>query len=394
MDWSSLLIGQTHLQQQLQNLLQHNRLSHALLFVGKEGSGALPLAIWFAATIVSKQKPGALVEDLFGGKSALPTINEEEALAAKHRAEQLIHPDLHLSFPVIPNKAGSKPISADYINEFRDFVKEQPYSNAYDWLQIINAENKQGNITAEECNDIIKKLSLKTYEAEYKVLVMWMPEYLGKEGNKLLKLIEEPPANTVFILVAENEDAILPTIVSRCQHINVPLPQKKDIYNALINTYQANETLANQVANLCEGNVREALQLLQHSQENWMPLVNEWLRVIIRRLYTDELKFIEDIAKLGREKQKQFLRYFNHLIEQSIKAAILPKEQMAITDEEYEFTQRLLKVGGVAQLQSLINEIDNAIYYIERNANAKLLFQALGIKLFHILVHKQEVSVG
>jgi DNA polymerase-3 subunit delta' len=260
-------------------------------------------------------------------------------------------------------------------------------------LQSINAENKQGNITAEECNDIIKKLSLKTYEAEYKVLVMWMPEYLGKEGNKLLKLIEEPPPNTVFILVAENEEAILPTIVSRCQHINVPLPNKQALYNALINNYNANEIIANQMASLCEGNVREALQLLQHSNENWMPMVNDWLRILIRKMYADELKFIEDMGKLGREKQKQFLRYLNHLIEQSIKAAILPKEQIAITDEEYEFTQRLLKVGGVAQLQLLIKEIDDAIYYIERNANAKLLFQALGIKFYHILVNKQVVEI-
>lgn len=394
MNWSDVIIGQAHLQQQLQHLLQHNRLSHALLFVGKEGSGALPLALWFAATIVSKQKPGPLVEDLFGGKSSLPSVNEEEALAAKHRAEQLIHPDLHLSFPVITKTPGNKPISADYIKEFREFVLEQPYSNAYDWLQVINAENKQGNITAEECNDIVKKLSLKTFEAEYKVLVMWMPEYLGKEGNKLLKLIEEPPPNTVFLLVAENENNVLGTIVSRCQHINVPLPQKKDIYNALINTYNANETIANQVANLCEGNVREAFQLLQHSQENWLPMLSEWLRVLIRRLYTDELKFIEDVSKLGREKQKQFLRFVNHIIEQSIKAAILPKEHMAITDEEYDFTQRLLKVGGVAQLQALIKEIDNAIFYIERNANGKLLFQALGIKFFHILVNKQEIRVN
>ncbi len=351
MDWSKVIIGQAYLQQQLQHLLQHNRLSHALLFVGKEGSGALPLAIWFASTIVSKPKPGAVVDDLFGGKSALQNTNDEEVLAAKHRAEQLIHPDLHFSFPVIPSKPGQKPISADYIKDFREFVQQQPYSNVYDWLQHIEAENKQGNITAEECNDIIKKLSLKTYEAEYKVLVMWMPEYLGKEGNKLLKLIEEPPPNTVFILVAENEDNILPTIVSRCQQINVPLPQKADIYNALINSFNANPTIANQVANLCEGNVREALQLLQHSSENWMPLVNEWLRVLIRRMYADELKFIEDVSKLGREKQKQFLRYVNHLIEQSIKAAILPKEQIAITDDEYDFTQRLLKVGGVALRQ-------------------------------------------
>ena len=139
------------------------------------------------------------------------------------KANNYIHPDIHFSYPVIPKKSGDKPVSTDYITEWREFITAIPYGNVYDWLQFIGAENKQGNITAEECNDIIHKLNLKSFESPYKILVMWMPEYLGKEGNKLLKLIEEPPADTLFIFVAENEDLILPTILK-------PLPVGKTKY--------------------------------------------------------------------------------------------------------------------------------------------------------------------
>ena len=150
------------------------------------------------------------------------------------KAQQLIHPDIHFSYPVIPKKTGDKPLSVDFISEWREFIAQYPYGNIYDWLQFIGAENKQGNITAYECNDIIRKLSLKSFESGYKILIMWMPEYLGNEGNKLLKLIEEPPPNTLFILVAENESMILPTIISRTQLIKIPSLEKKDIETALM----------------------------------------------------------------------------------------------------------------------------------------------------------------
>ena len=157
MNWNNV-IGQETVKAHLQDMVQHNRLSHALIFLGKEGSGALPLAIEFAKYVVCQPKAAPVVEDLFGGMSALPSHSEDGMNAAKQRAEQLIHPDLHFSFPVIPRKAGEKPTSADYIADFREFVKIAPYANAYDWLQSINAENKQGNITADECNDIIRKI--------------------------------------------------------------------------------------------------------------------------------------------------------------------------------------------------------------------------------------------
>src|ERR1700741_440755 len=169
------------------------------------------------------------------------------------KSAQLIHPDIHFSYPVVTKKSGSPPISADYISEWREFIKNYPYGNVYDWLQFIGAENKQGNITAQECNDIIRKLNLKSFESEYKILIMWMPEYLGNEGNKLLKLIEEPPPNTLFILVAENESLILPTIVSRCQLVKIPELENKEVEEALVNRSNVNPETARQLASLSEG---------------------------------------------------------------------------------------------------------------------------------------------
>ena len=393
MDWDRV-IGHENIKKQLKEMVQHNRLSHALLFLGKEGSGALPLAIEFAKYIVCQPKSAPLVEDLFGGMSALPvSIGEEEITAAMQRAEQLIHPDLHFTFPVIPKKSGDKPISADYIKEWREFVQVYPYGNVYDWLLSINAENKQGNITAEECHDILKKLSLKTFESEYKVLVLWMPEYLGKEGNKLLKLIEEPPANTLFILVAENEEKILPTILSRCQLVKIPALQTSEIEQALIKRANCNEETARQIASICEGNYREAIQLLQHSEEDWQSLAKDWLKFIIRRMLPEQVKWVDEMSKLGREKQKQFLRYFNHLLEQSIRIKVLGIDQVHLPENEKDFAVRLNKIASVSQQEAIVEELDKASYYIERNANGKMLFQALSIKLHHIILNKVTVEV-
>jgi DNA polymerase-3 subunit delta' len=392
------VIGQQEIKQHLTEMVQQNRLSHALLFLGKEGSGALPLALAFAQFVVCQPTTAPVVEDLFGGMSALSSgpsfihpddIAEQEAF---QRAEQLIHPDLHFSYPVIPKKSGDKPVSSDYISEWREFVKQFPYGNAYDWLQFIGAENKQGNITADECNDIMRKLSLKSYEAEYKVLVLWMPEYLGKEGNKLLKLIEEPPANTLFVLVAESEEQILPTILSRCQLVKIPLLENKEVEEALIERAKASPETARQIAAIAEGNYREALHLLQHSDEDWQSLLGDWLRFIIRKMLPDQVKWTDEISKLGREKQKQFLRYFNHMLEQAIRIKVLGIDAIPLPDNEKDFAQRLNKIASVSQMQAMIEELDKAAYYIERNANGKMLFQALTIKLFHIIANKVVVQ--
>lgn len=376
-------------------MLEQNRLSHALLFLGKEGNGALGLALSFAQYIVCERvnpsaKPGP---SLFGGDSAsgpaasYPPDSCGEC-ASCQKIQQLIHPDLHFSYPVVTKKAGTPPISTDYITEWREFVGLHPYGNVYDWLQFIGAENKQGNITAAECNDIIRKLNLKSYEGDYKILILWMPEYLDKEGNKLLKLIEEPPANTLFILVAENESLILPTILSRCQLVKIPALTTSEVADALEQSAKLAPEQARQIASVSEGNYREALQTIQHAEEDWQALLRDWLNAILKTGPVAQVKWVEEASKMGREKQKQFLRYFNHLLEMAVRMRVLGNNVDGQQSVEQDFAARLNKIAGIAQQKAIIEELDRAAYYIERNANGKMLFQALTIKLYHIIADK------
>lgn len=388
----SEVIGQEKLKKQLVDMVQQQRLPHALLLVGPEGSGALPLAVAFAQYIVSIPSQAAATADLFGAPAepiAQPFYTPEQIadLPAYHRASQLMHPDLHFSFPTIIEKPGQKNISANFIEQWREFINGYPYGNAFDWLQFIKAENKQGNISADECNEIIKKLSFKSFESAYKVLVLWMPEYLGKEGNKLLKLIEEPPDNTIFILVAASEENILPTILSRCQFVKVPRLTTQEIESALIGRAKLAPEKAKQVAILSEGNYREALHLIQHSDQDYISMIKDWLNAILKIGPVAQLKWVEEMSKLGREQQKQFLKYFNHLLEHSIRLKTMGSD-LPLDSDLKDFALRINKIAGVSQMESIVNELDKSIYHIERNANPKMLFMALSIKLYHIIQNK------
>jgi len=373
------VIGQLTVRDSLVEMVKSNRLSHALLFLGSEGSGALPMALAFSQYVVcGKIDKG---DDACG---VCPSCL---------KASQLVHPDIHYSYPVIPKKAGDKPVSSDYSTEWREFVGQYPYGNAYDWLQFIGAENKQGNITANECNEIIHKLSLKSFESGYKILILWMPEYLGNEGNKLLKLIEEPPPDTLFLLVAENESLILPTILSRTQLVKIPLPDTEDIATALEARAKLGAEQARQIAVLCEGNYHEALQLIRHADDDWQAVLREWLNAILKTGPVAQVKWIEEISKSGRERQKQFLRYFNHLLEVAVRLRCIGEGQLPIPDGEKDIALRLNKIADIGQQKAIINELDNAAYYIERNAHAKMLFHALTIKLYHILAERKVTIV-
>lgn len=392
------VVGQAEVKQQLAHMVADNRLSHALLFLGREGSGGLSLARALAQYLVcekvsGKQKPEATAS-LFGEpEPATGGIMEDSCGICPScvKAAQEIHPDIHFSYPVVPRKSGDKPMSTDYISEWRDFLNEQPYGNVYDWLQFIGAENKQGNITAAECNEIIRKLNLKSFESGYKVLVMWMPEFLGKEGNKLLKLIEEPPADTLFILVAENEELILPTILSRTQLVKIPPLHPDDIASAP--ALQVEPVKARLVAGICDGNLREALQLIQHTDENWLSLVKDCMNAALKTGPVSMVKWVEQVSAYGREKQKQFLKYFLNLVEQGIIGQVTGGAGLQLTPEEKDFTLRLGKMAGVGGLEALADQFNNAIYFIERNANGKMLFHALIIRIYHIIANKNVILV-
>ncbi len=402
------VVGQKEVKQQLVEMVLHNRLSHALIFLGREGSGALPLALAFANYIASlsqqkTQQPGT---DLFGNTSepeiVLPASPEEADGFIENkgisRNNAMAHPDIHYSYPVVSKKPNTPPLSTDYISEWREFIGQYPYGNIFDWLQFIGAENKQGNITANECNDIIRKLSLKSFESGYKILVMWMPEYLGKEGNKLLKLIEEPPPDTVFILVAESESSIISTILSRCQLVKIPAIETTEVERALIERAGSDKEKAKMLANASEGNYREALHLLQHADEDFHNLLKEWLNATLKNQPAAQVKAIEEIARLGREKEKQFLKHFIHLIETAVRLEIANQEMIdwlrsTMSEAEWDFSLKLNKAMSLEQKEALAGELDKASYYIERNANARILFHALTIKIYHIIKNNIVVSV-
>lgn len=397
--------GQSHSSAQLADMIHQNRLSHALLFLGKEGSGALPLAIAFAQFILCKKSQGKAspsdMGSLFGEPepiAASPLMDSCGSCPSCNKVSQLIHPDLHFTFPVIPRKTGEKPVSKDYITEWREFIASTPFGNAYDWLQRIGAENKQGNITAAECSEIIRNMNLKSYEGDYKILILWMPEYLDKEGNKLLKLIEEPPADTLFILVAENESQILPTILSRCQLVKIPAMETDAITDAIITRSGLSRDQAAQLAAIADGNLREALMLLEHADDDWLTYIREWLNAILKNGPVAQVKWVEEVSKLGREKQKQLLRYFNHLIEQAIRAGVWDASgqsaHLNLPQQELEFARKLNQFVEPAQQQAMIEELDKATYYIERNANPKILFQALTLKLYHIIANKSLLLIS
>jgi len=401
----SQVIGQQDLKAQLTHMIQQNRLSHALLFLGKEGSGGLPMAFAFAQYITCEKNPLQVSR-----KKVTPAISmfgedaEPEAetaftdacgiCSACTKAAKMIHPDIHYCYPVIPRKPGDKPISTDYITEWRNFVSNNPYGNSFDWLQSINAENKQGNITSEECGDIIHKISLKSFESAYKILIIWMPEFLGKNGNKLLKLIEEPPPDSLFILVAENDALVLPTILSRTQLIKIPVLYQQDIQIALQQRENIDLQKAIQIAAIAEGNYHEALQQLQHADDNWEALLRGWLNSILKTGPAAQVKWVEEAAKLGREKQKQFLKYFTHLLQQAIRLSVSPQGLNENTPTAYiDFANRINKICNVSQQEAIAEELDKAAYYIERNANAKILFHSLTIRLYHIISNKSLILI-
>ncbi len=363
------VIGQQDIKDYLLNSAQSNQVSHAQMFLGSEGSGNLALAIAFAQYLQCRNKG---VEDACGiCRSCI-------------KANKLMHPDIHFSYPTV----GSKAKSTDFLTEWRTAVAEQPYMNVYQWLQHIKAENKQGNITREECEAIIRKLSLRAYESTYKVLIMWMPEYLGKEGNRLLKLIEEPPDNTVFLFVAENSNLILNTILSRTQQLRIYRLSDAEIAEALVAQHNLTENKARQVAILAEGNYNKALELLSNSENDNQQLLISWIGACLSNQSVILLQWVEEIAKLGRENQKNFIKYALYFLRQSFLLQVGQMKTTALSNQELQLAKQLMEKMTLEHFESVIQLLDEASYHVERNANPKILFLHLSIQ---VMEHYKDV---
>jgi DNA polymerase-3 subunit delta' len=365
------VIGQQAAKSGLIRMEQSGQLPHALLFLGREGTGGLPLALAFSQYLLCSDKKS------YDACGKCPNCQ---------KVQRLEHADVHLTFPTIPPKSGTKAKSSYFTQEFRTFVAKTPYNTTYDWLQFINAENKQGNITADECREIIEKLFLKSYEGGKKIQIIWRPEFLGKEGNILLKLIEEPPADTMLLLIAEDIEAILPTILSRTQLVRLPPIPATDIAQALSDRGLADERKAAQVGQLSGGSYTEALRLLQHLENDLLPDVRKWFNHLFTNNGPGFTKFAEDLSKTGREGQKNFLQYVVELLEQSIRTQYMPGITLSLPAEEADFARRL--AGRNLPLQTIsdmIKALGDTIYRIERNAHSKTQLLALSVRLQYMI---------
>jgi len=359
--------GQFAAKKGLIHMAESGKMPHAILLLGKEGTGGLPLALAFAQYILCENKGQ---EDACG------------LCANCQKVARLEHADLHLSFPTIKIRSDKPAMSFNYIREFRHFVHETPYGTTFDFLQSIQAENKQGNLSAEECREIIDKLNLKSYEGGTKIQLIWRPEYLGKEGNILLKLIEEPPANTILLFVAENAEDILATIRSRTQMVRlVPIPAS-EIASALVENRLANERRAQQIGQIADGSYTEALRLLEHVENDLLPVVRSLFNSVFTNNATGLVQFTDEWAKEGREGIKNLFAYTLTLLEAALRTTFVPDTVRHFVEEEAEFIKKLASRKMKVEIyDEMIKALTDAQYQIERNAHSKSVIMAMCLKL-------------
>src|SRR5476651_1404891 len=321
------IVGQAAVKQRLIASVNENRVSHAQLFLGPEGSGNLPLAVAYAQYLSCEDKQ---IDDSCGVCSSC------------RKYMKLAHPDLHFSYP---SYGGPKETAIDFIEQWREALFANPYLSLDVWRNYVEAGNKQANINIAECHRIISKLSLKPFESTYKVLILWLPEYLDKQGNALLKVIEEPQPNTLFLLVAQNQDQILSTILSRTQLIKIPALGYDDIREYLVDERGQTKHAAEEIAYLSNGNMTEALGMINMDSSSYHELFIKWLRMCFGNKGADVIAFTDTLAKLGRENQKNFLRYGVSFVRECCLLLAGAGELVKLPADELDIAQKMTSVN-------------------------------------------------
>jgi len=369
------VLGQEHLKKHLITTADSGRVPHAQLFVGKEGSGALPLAIAYARYV------------LCGADNS----------ACNLKMNSLSHPDLHFIYPTITtDDVKSKPKSTDFLPSWKEFLKENPYGNLFDWYKKLGYLNKQGEIRVEDAQEVLKTLSLKSYEGGYKILIIWQADKMNiASSNKLLKIIEEPPQKTLIILITESEKNILDTIKSRCQTIHLGALSDEVIAGALKNNYSVEENVAKKIAHQSQGSFTKAIEILTDDSnfpfDQWFV---DWVRTAFRAKGNPSaiqglILWSETVASTGKEAQKKFLYYCTDVFRQALLLNYQTKELIYFEPnvENFKLEKFAPFVNG-NNIQEIYKELSDAIYHIERNGNAKLILTDLSIKLTR-LIHKK-----
>lgn len=366
------IIGQEKTKQKLRSFVTEERLPHALLLTGAEGVGSMPLAIAFAQYVNCTHRSA----DEACGKC--PSCI---------KFFKLEHPDLHFVFPIIKANSSKVSVCDDYIFLFRKFLLQNPYGTPDEWMNALSSD-KQGMIYEAESGEIIRKLNLKSYESEYKVMIIWQPERMHLAcANKLLKILEEPPEKTLFLIVSEQPDLLLPTIQSRVQRINVPLIERRDLENALRQRFNLADPHIRQMVRVANGNFKKAIDLIETS-ENQKFNFDQFV-LFMRNAYKAEMKSLkswsEMMAKIGREKQKGFFKYMQYMLRENFVLNLKMEELNYLNDEEMAFSSKFSAFVNERNIEKMMNETSLAEQHIESNVNAKMIFFDLAIQFSRLL---------
>ena len=372
------VIGQNKVIGQLTDAVKMGRISHSQLFLGSDGSGTLALALAFAQYLSCTQREGD---------------DSCNTCASCLKYNKLIHPDLHFVFPVNKTKTMEKdnPVSDDFIAAWRESVIKNPYLSLNQWYDIIGIENKQGFISVYESKAILYKLSLKSFESDYKIMIIWHPEKMHPSAaNKLLKIIEEPPDKTIFMAATDSTDQILPTVLSRFQIVKIPKINNDDMAASIKGKFELDDKKVKEIVNLSEGNYRKAIENIDAGEEYDNNL--ERFILMMRHCYSSNmpeiLKWVDDIAVMGRERQKDFLDYSLSIIRKNFLLSLNQTEKVYLTEKENEFSGRFHPFINMANAHQIADEINKAYNDIERNAFGRIVFLDLVLKIIK-LIRKQ-----
>lgn len=361
------IAGQEAIKRRLIDSVVQNRVSHAQLFLGPEGSGSLALAVAYAQYISCEDRRP---DDSCGECSSCRKYN------------RLIHPDLHFSYPFF--RGGEKEDALPDLAEWRKLFLANPYFNLTEWRAQLDAQNKQPNINKAECLHILRNLALKPFESEFKTIIIWLPEFLGHEGNRLLKSLEEPAQKTLIILVAEQQDQILNTILSRTQLVKIPALSDEEV-SGFLQDRGVEAGKAQQLAYLSEGNIQAALTLLKEEVDDQFTQFADWLRMCYSDNGSQIIDFTEVAAKMGRENQKGFLRYGINLMRESLIILSGAAELVNLPEQEKTFITNFSRVLNMPKAEAIIAELEKAHFHVERNANPKILFLDVSLQFVNIL---------
>lgn len=379
----SEILGQEYIKSHLTKSAELGRIPHAQLFVGHEGSGTLAMAIAYAQYILCKNCDGE-------------NTGKNESCNLKFNS--FSHPDLHFIYPTVTTEdVKTKPKSIDFINTWRTFISENIYAGLFDWYKTLDVKNKQGEIRVDDAQEIVKLLSLKSYEGGYKVMIIWMADKMNiSASNKLLKMLEEPTEKTLFILISEHEEDIIQTIRSRCQVVHFNALPENTIAEALISKKNIENNLAFKIARQAQGNYNKALQIINNNDDH-LPF-EEWFVFWVRTAFrakgnasaiNDLIQWSDTIASLGREAQKNFLNYCIEMFRQALLLNYEAKSLVYLEPkvEKFKLENFAPFVSG-NNINDIFKELSDAIYHIERNGNAKIILTDLSIKLTR-LIHKK-----